>query len=520
MGGQQPVKGAHIQLYAVGKGGDGSAAVPLLQSTVTTSDGSGASNANANTGNSNNTLPAGAFTISNSYSCQSQSTLVYITATGGDAGTGNNSGIAELAAIGPCGTLSTATNLNINEMTTVGALAALYPYASSISAIGSGTGDASSLASAFALANELVNITTGTAPGANVAQGNTVPTSTMESLANSMAACVNSKGGVAGESTPCGKLFNWTAPSTGSAPTDAVQALINIFHNPTSNVAGIFGLGGADAPFQPGLSSAPSSWSVVPVQNTTPAPMIAPAGGSYTGTQTVTLLSAVPGSSIYYTTDGSPASTGSAPYTGPFTLSATTNVKAVAVAPGSATSPASTAQLTIAPPPTQFPVALNSSTVFVGASTIQFWPLPLHNDGVAGWTTSQVLAAFANNVLGHGYTRVVIDCGLNDVLFYSADMPTSAVNNVAAMATMASQAGIHVIIATVQRPNPAITHSYDAGIDALNAGLKQLASQQGYTLVDFESLLENHPEYYADNLHPNAAGYAVMESLLSSTVNF
>src|ERR1700677_99867 len=65
-GGQQPVTGATLQLYAVGTTGDGSAATPLILTTATTSDGSGnALDGNGNAGNSLNTLPAGFFTLKN-----------------------------------------------------------------------------------------------------------------------------------------------------------------------------------------------------------------------------------------------------------------------------------------------------------------------------------------------------------------------------------------------------------------------------------------------------------------------
>ena len=67
-GGQQPVSGTTIQLYAVGAGGDGTAATPLITKTITTSDGShDSTNANANAGNAFNSLPVGEFTISGDY---------------------------------------------------------------------------------------------------------------------------------------------------------------------------------------------------------------------------------------------------------------------------------------------------------------------------------------------------------------------------------------------------------------------------------------------------------------------
>lgn len=54
------------------------------------------------------------------------------------------------------------------------------------------------------------------------------------------------------------------------------------------------------------------------------APVIRPGGGSFTGTQTVTITCATQGAYIAYTTDGSEVSASSTPYTGPITLTETT----------------------------------------------------------------------------------------------------------------------------------------------------------------------------------------------------
>ena len=66
-GGQQPVSGATIQLYAAGTDGDGSVALPLLSSAVKTD-----SNGN--------------FTIPDAYGCPSASSPVYVVASGGSPG--------------------------------------------------------------------------------------------------------------------------------------------------------------------------------------------------------------------------------------------------------------------------------------------------------------------------------------------------------------------------------------------------------------------------------------------------
>jgi len=78
------------------------------------------------------------------------------------------------------------------------------------------------------------------------------------------------------------------------------------------------------------------------------APVFNPPGGSYSPTVQVSMTSATPNSSIYYTTDGSSPSTDSTLYTGPITLSFTTTINATTVANGFIQSPTSSATYVIA----------------------------------------------------------------------------------------------------------------------------------------------------------------------------
>jgi len=85
-----------------------------------------------------------------------------------------------------------------------------------------------------------------------------------------------------------------------------------------------------------GISSGVASASYV-IQHTTAtvsAPSLSPVGGSYGSAQIVTLSSATSGASIYYTTDGSTPTVSSNVYTGPFTVSSTTTVRAIAILNG------------------------------------------------------------------------------------------------------------------------------------------------------------------------------------------
>ncbi len=66
----------------------------------------------------------------------------------------------------------------------------------------------------------------------------------------------------------------------------------------------------------------------------TPEPVISPAGGTFSGSQQVTITDTISGATIYYTTDGSTPTTGSTKYTSPFQLSTDTTVQAIASASG------------------------------------------------------------------------------------------------------------------------------------------------------------------------------------------
>ena len=118
-GGQQPIYNASIYLYAAGNTGYGSAfpyaggAASLLGSHVVMTD------------------TAGNFDITGDYSCPSASTEIYLEGVGGtpDAALADsNANITMLAALGPCGNLSTLKFITMNELTTVASAYALAPF--------------------------------------------------------------------------------------------------------------------------------------------------------------------------------------------------------------------------------------------------------------------------------------------------------------------------------------------------------------------------------------------------------
>ena len=310
IGGQQPVTASTIQLYGATTSGSGAASNALLTKVITTSDGTSLSNVNANSGNANNTLPAGFFTITGDYTCPTADTQVYLTASGGNPGLAsgtNNPALELLVALGSCGQLSASTFVQVNEVTTVGSIAALYPYMTAYNAVSSISSAVPAMAESFSLANEYMNVATGLDPGIALPAGYYASSTEINTLADAIAACINSAGNTS-SSSACSMLFHAATPMNGTAPTDTVGAVLNILENPTQNVSTIFNLSSANAPFMPSLAKPPTDWTlaILPVPA---APTFTPAAGTFAAGQTVTVTSPTSGTTILYTTDGTTPTT-------------------------------------------------------------------------------------------------------------------------------------------------------------------------------------------------------------------
>lgn len=78
--------------------------------------------------------------------------------------------------------------------------------------------------------------------------------------------------------------------------------------------------------------------SVYGIQVFLDAPVISPGGGAFTNSVQVTLSDSRPGAAIHYTVDGTAPSAGSTLYTGPFTLTTSSVVQAIAIQSGAVNS--------------------------------------------------------------------------------------------------------------------------------------------------------------------------------------
>ena len=142
--------------------------------------------------------------------------------------------------------------------------------------------------------------------------------------------------------------------------------------------------------------------------------------------------------------------------------------------------------------------------------------MPKHNAGISGQKTSDMLGRLSADVLGKGYKRVVILGGTNDIILPPHDYSVVPLN-LEAMATMAQDAGIEVVLCKLP---PIIWASDDLNpqVVSVNKEITALANEKGYLLVDFDTLMSGHPEYFRDGVHPTSLGYAVMETALSEVV--
>ena len=257
-GGRQAIVGAHVYLMAASTSGYGGASVSLLDGNATgQSDSIGAYVL---------TDAQGGFSISGDYSCTSTQ-QVYLLAVGGDAGAGNNSASSLMAVLGQCPSGSTNFGtalpfISVNEVTTVAGVYALSGYMTDMLHVSSsGTALANiGMANAFVTAANLADISNGSANATTPAGNGTVPQAKINTLANILAACINSDGTVVSTPAPtnCYTLFsNATSDGTsnGTEPTETVTAALNIAHNPGANVASLYALAPSIAPFQPSLST-------------------------------------------------------------------------------------------------------------------------------------------------------------------------------------------------------------------------------------------------------------------------
>lgn len=265
-GGQQAVANAAIYVYQFGTSGYGSTGTLLASVTAD------------NTGYFNFT-----------YTCPSPNAPVYILSIGGNPGPGiTNAAITEGSAIGTCSDAQ-SEYVTISEISTVALATTLSHFFSSTSVdannVSDHFGSPASLTNAITLVNSHLIPTILDVENGYPRQSTSTFTNEsakMITLADILGSCVNSDGA---SSPACSSLFSYATPAGGSAPTDTLQAAVNIALNPSANVAGLYSLvppSGSSA-FAGSLTRQPNDWTLA-------VNYITPTLGLGADTHTVTTL--------------------------------------------------------------------------------------------------------------------------------------------------------------------------------------------------------------------------------------
>lgn len=152
---------------------------------------------------------------------------------------------------------------------------------------------------------------------------------------------------------------------------------------------------------------------------------------------------------------------------------------------------------------------------------------PWLDRGISGQTTPQMLLRFRQDVIDLKPSAVVIFAGTNDIAGNTGDMTAEQTEaNLMSMAELARAHNIRVVLCSIL---PAYDFPWRPGrepapkIVAINKWIKDYAESNGDVYVDFYSAMVDSrgglpPNLSHDGVHPNAAGYAIMNPLVEAGI--
>ena len=175
--------------------------------------------------------------------------------------------------------------------------------------------------------------------------------------------------------------------------------------------------------------------------------------------------------------------------------------------------------------------------VFMGNSITQGWSevnpdffigKPYINRGISGQTTPQMLVRFRSDVVNLKPKVVVILAGTNDIAGNTGPTTLEMIEgNIASMVEIAKANNIKVVLCSLL---PAYDYPWKPGLEPaqkiidLNKRIEDYALKNEIIYVDyFTSMVDNRnglkKEYSEDGVHPNLAGYKVMEPIVEKAIN-
>ncbi|MBB5268696.1 SGNH/GDSL hydrolase family protein [Algibacter amylolyticus] len=149
------------------------------------------------------------------------------------------------------------------------------------------------------------------------------------------------------------------------------------------------------------------------------------------------------------------------------------------------------------------------------------------NRGISGQTSSQMLVRFRPDVIELKPKAVVISAGTNDIAGNRGEISIARIaGNIFSMVELAQANNIKVVLASVL---PASSYSWSPSIEPadkiieLNTLLKAYAKDNKVVYLDYYAAMVNEnkglkKDLGRDTVHPNAAGYDVMEPLVQAAI--
>lgn len=182
------------------------------------------------------------------------------------------------------------------------------------------------------------------------------------------------------------------------------------------------------------------------------------------------------------------------------------------------------------------PAPGENRVVFMGNSITEFWAIRdsaffIDNGyidrGISGQVSAQMLLRFRQDVIDLKPTVVVILAGTNDIAENAG--PTTLkdiLGNIVSMAQLAEVNHIKVIICSVL---PAYDFPWHRGLQPagkivkLNSMIKSYCEDNTIPYVDYYSKMVDEqkglePKLTVDGVHPNHAGYEVMDAIVQATI--
>ena len=183
------------------------------------------------------------------------------------------------------------------------------------------------------------------------------------------------------------------------------------------------------------------------------------------------------------------------------------------------------------------PDANEARIVFMGNSIFEFWlrdrpdffsDKHYVNRGISGQTTPQMLLRFRQDVINIDASVVVILAGINDIAGNTGPSTIEMIaDNIYSMAELAKSNNIDVVLCSVL---PAIDFLWKPGMEPaekviiLNTLIKSYAEKNDIVYVDYFTPMVDEfnglrKDLGGDGVHPNAAGYSIMEPLIEEAIS-